>query len=976
MQNRFVNGVVALSCVLLLSATAWAQQASGIAGLVKDTSGAVLPGVTVEAASPALIEKVRTVVTDGQGRYNIVDLRTGSYVVTFTLPGFSTVRREGIVLPAGFTATVNADLQIGSVEETITVTGEAPLVDTQNTRQQKVISSDLLAALPTIKAVYAVAALTPGLVGPADVGGSRGVSSYVGDTYHGKTDGQTKTTFDGMRFQNMQGVGNSFYIINSAAVGEMVLETGGTTAESIAAGFGMNLIPKEGGNTFSFSATGMYTYDGLQSNNFDDALRARGLTSPQTVVKLFDGTAAVGGPIKKDKLWFFTSHRVWGNRNQVPGIYWNKTQGTPFYTPDLTRPWVRSQTMDSHAVRMTWQVSPKNKIAGFADPQQQRLLGAAAAFIAPEAVNSAWHFWPTGLYQVTWSLPKTNRLLLEAGGSATVNHWPGVRQPGVLPTHVSILEQSTGFVYNNRATLGVGNSGNHGQRHTGDRYAQRFAISYITGTHAFKTGFQLEQGLRDMETVIDGDVQYRFLNGVPVELLQFATPQIAKERIKADLGIYAQDQWTLKHLTLNYGVRFSYFNAYVPEQHLPPGRWVGARDFAKVPNVPTWTDLDPRLGVSYDLRGDGKTALKVSIGRYVNPAGLDLTGLVNPLVTAVNQVTRPWTDTDGDYTPDCDLANISANGECGPVANQNFGKNNPKATLYAEDVLHGFGHRGYSWDFASEVQHELRAGVSLTGGYYRNWLGNFRVTDNTSVTSANYSPYCVRGPVDARLPGGGGAEICGVADINPDKFGQVLGMVTQSSNYGTQRKVNDFFGLTVNTRSVSGIRLGGGVDTGRSVSDTCFVIDSPQELLYCRVVTPFGAQTQLKLNGSYPLPRDFVLSGVFQNVAGPVILANWPAPTAAIAPSLGRNLSGGRATAIVPLIKPQTQFEKRRTQLDLRVSKAVRFGRTRLQGNFDVFNVLNANSVLGVNNTYGPLWLRPTSILDGRLIEVSGQIDF
>src|ERR1051325_7599745 len=148
--------------------------------------------------------------------------------------------------------------------------------------------------------------------------------------------------------------------------------------------------------------------------------------------------------------------------------------------------------------------------------------------------------------------PKATRLLLDAGASATINHWIGVRPPGVLPTHISTLEQSTGFIYNNRANIGVGNSGNVGTDHTGDRYAQRFSVLYITGAHSYKVGFQLEQGSRNMETVIDGDRQYQFLRGVPVLIRQFATPQTARDRMKADLGIFAQDQWRMNRLTLNY----------------------------------------------------------------------------------------------------------------------------------------------------------------------------------------------------------------------------------------------------------------------------------------------------------------------------------------------------------------------------------------------------------------------------------------
>jgi hypothetical protein len=310
---------------------------------------------------------------------------------------------------------------------------------------------------------------------------------------------------------------------------------------------------------------------------------------------------------------------------------------------------------------------------------------------------------------------------------------------------------------------------------------------------------------------------------------------------------------------------------------------------------------------------------------------------------------------------------------------------------YADDVLRGWGARGYTWDASTEVQQQIGRGVSVTGGYYRNWLGNFTVIDNLAVDPADYSPYCITAPVDARLPGGGGYQVCGVYDVAPARFGLVNNFVTEASNYGKQRRASDFFSVSINTRLGSGVQFGGGVDTGRTVTDTCFVIDSQQELLNCRVVTPFKAQTQVKLHGSYPLPGDFVLSAIFQNVSGPSFDANYPATTAEIAPSLGRNLAacGTRAictaTAIVPLIAPQTQFEARRSELDLRLTKLVRMGpKLRLQANFDVYNALNASSMIRVNSTYGPQWRWPfittrsvgAPILNPRLMQFSGRLTF
>jgi hypothetical protein len=331
------------------------------------------------------------------------------------------------------------------------------------------------------------------------------------------------------------------------------------------------------------------------------------------------------------------------------------------------------------------------------------------------------------------------------------------------------------------------------------------------------------------------------------------------------------------------------------------------------------------------------------------------------------------------------------NGECGPITNQNFGKNNPLATRYADDVL--ASGRAYTWDINTEVKHQLGPGISVTTGYYHNWDGSFRITDNLSVGPENYSTYCITAPSDPRLPGGGGYQVCGLYDINTDRFGQVSNLVTQASNFGQQTRRADFFSAGISTRFGQGIRLAGGVDTGRSVEDKCFVVDSPGVVItgnvyapnsattingerICRTVTPLAGNTQFKLNGSYPLPAGFMVSATYQNVPGPAYTANYAAPTAAILPSLGRNLAGGTRTATVPLIAPQTLREDRRTQLDLRVSKILEFGRTRLQANLDFFNALNASSILDLNNTFGAQWRQPSRILDPRMVQLGGRLEF
>jgi hypothetical protein len=402
------------------------------------------------------------------------------------------------------------------------------------------------------------------------------------------------------------------------------------------------------------------------------------------------------------------------------------------------------------------------------------------------------------------------------------------------------------------------------------------------------------------------------------------------------------------------------------------------------------------VGASYNLFGIGRTALKASFGRYDGKESVSVAQFNNPITTSVNSVNRTWTDANGNLIPDCNLRDFAANGECGLIDNLNFGKSNPAAVRFADDMIRGFGKRDYLWDFGAEVQHELRSGTSVNGGYYRNWSNQFRqlprgdfssvgVTDNLALTPADFSTFCITAPLDPRLPGGGGYPVCGLYDVAPAKFGVGDLLIARASNYGKGKsRTSDFFTASINTRLGSGIVVGASLDTGRVVEDQCFVVDSPQQLLNCGVVTPFTAQTRIKMHGTYPLPGRFIVSGIFESLPGIAYEANYQASNAEIAPVLGRNLAacGTRAvctsTVTVPLIPPQTQFEPRRSLLDLRLSRVFSIGpRRRLRANLDVYNVLNDGSILTINNNYGPEWRMPSgAILVARTIQIGGQLIF
>ena len=997
-------GVVLLGIALIMPVVASAQQAGGIAGEVVDDTGGVLPGVTVEATSPVLIEGVRTAFTDGEGRYSIVNLVPGTYSVSFSLPGFSTIIREGVELASGFTANIDASMQVGGIEETITVTGASPVVDVQNVRQQTVVSEALLEALPTgTKGLMSVVRLIPGLnSGAAEDGGGAGgiyASNRVqGASIHGK--GGSKQTYDGVNTLNLAGTGNTTYIMNMSTVAEVVVETGGVSAENDSSGVAINMIPKEGGNSFNYSFDTTYANEHLQGDNLSDRLRDRGLERPSQLIHAYDLNGTVGGPIRQDRLWFFTATRFQGTKNEYPILFFNDTRGTPVYTrgaPAFAKDYLKAQ-----ASRITWQVSESQKINAFADVQSYQTRGTGNN-TAPEA-QTCWNMWPVGMYNASWTSPVTSRLLLEAGAGLSQGRFPCTREDVtdtydfvVDPTDVSIQEASTGLVYNAKT--------NYRPINNQDRYTERFSLSYVTGSHTLKTGFQLQQHRKDVQTVINQDVRYRFNQGVPNRVTLYATPYQTQNNTNAELGLYVQDRWAIDRFTVNLGLRLDYFNGSVPAQDLPATQFVAARSFDPVSDAPDWTDINPRLGVSYDLFGDGRTALKTSLGRYVGKMGTNVAEALNPVNTSVNNVNRSWSDANGDFVPDCELTNFDANGECGAISNNNFGQSNPGAVQYADDMISGFGTRDNFWDFSAEVQHELAPGVSFTGGYYRNWSsffgsaidagyfspGDWRtasVNDNLSVGPEDFDPFCITAPMDPGLPGGGGYEVCGLYDITPEKFGVGEVLVSKPSNFGDgQHRTADFFTFSLNSQFGNGTVLGGSLDTGRIVEDNCFVVDSPQKLLHCRVTTPFKSQTQVKLHGSHALPGDFIVSGIFKNIPGAFYNANYNVRNDEIAPSLGRNLAacGTRtvctASVSVPLIAPQTGFEPRRTVLDLRLTKVFAFsGGGVLRANLDVYNVMNNSGLLRLNHAFGSSWRLPQGYAGGitppRLLQFGAQLEF
>lgn len=1001
---RFARIVVAIACFAIPTG---AQAQATIAGTVRDTSGAVLPGVTVETSSPALIEKTRVTVTDETGQYRIETLPPGTYSVSYTLPGFNTAKREGVELTGSFTATLNAELRVGALEETVTVTGETPIVDVQGTTRQQALSHEIIDAVPIgrggVGALNNLGLLIPGVTqgaaGFQDVGGTTATANPVSFRSHGGDANDQLMTQNGVSMGDALTTGFFTRLaVNMAATRETTIDTAAVNAELPTGGVRINVVPKDGGNSFEGTFYASFANESMQGTNLTQDLKDRGLTGTNSLKKVYDINPGFGGPLRQDRAWFYLSGMYNGNSGFVPGMFADRNANNPnawTFDPDPGRPAVNDQTWKDIQGRFAWQATPRNKL-GFTWHDQVNCDCSAEITATSSVEASPLRKYPVQRsLQADWISPITNRLLLEVAGNVYKGTSQIVPQEGLHPGLVSVTEQSTGLQYR---------SGDFRYRSSPNEARHiRGALSYVSQGHAVKVGFNHTNGWARTRLYGLNPVSYRFNNGVPNQITLSAYPYEFGTNIAHSLGIFAQDRWTIRRLTASYGVRYDWFKSSYPEQHLGPTVFTPTRDITyPEQDGASLHDLTPKLGAAYDLFGNGKTALKASLNKYVQGLATSLiAAAINPTNLVVSQTTRPWTDANRDFVPDCNLLLAATNGECGALAASDFGTTRPGAT-FDPDVISGWGKRFYNWELSAGVQHEIAPRVSVDLGFFRRWFGNFLVTDNSLVSASDFTQFNITAPTDARLPGGGGYQVTGLYDLNPNKVGQVSNLIAFSDNYGKMTRNWNGVDLNVTARPRNGLRLQGGFSTGREVTDYCDVLPNLPEASFgvtapaatigtlstvgfaggAGTVTPAqfcrqssGWVTQLKMLGSYTIPVvDVLASATVQSVEGPLINAQYVATNAVVAPSLGRNLSGG-ANATVNIISPAGTYGERSNRLDVRIGKVVRVSTARVVLNVDLFNALNANPVIRLSNSFGT-WQRPQAILGARLLKLGVQFDF
>jgi hypothetical protein len=1031
---------LALVVVVALPIGAYAQ--ASITGVVRDTSGAVLPGVSVEAASPVLIEKVRSVVSDAGGQYRIVDLRPGVYAVTFTLPGFNVFVRDGIELAGTFTASINAELRVGTLEETITVTGEAPVVDVQSVTRQQVLTAETVEAIPSGKYFVSLGVMMPGVSASCSAACQSGTSA---DTGGSAGDNSSTLIVHGSRFRdqriainNMTVRGSTGYLgvtgPNIEAQQETQIDVSGADTSVGTGGVRINVVPKDGGNTF---AGGLYvsgTNEHLQGDNLTDELKQRGLTVTSRIKQIHDVAPTFGGPLKQDKLWFFLSVRHNDAQNYVANAFQNANKNNPnswTYVPDLDKPGVSGDPLPMAGLRLTWQATPRNKVAGsfdYRDRCQCPNFGNAGNFgISPDATVN-FMFRPQHIAMITWSSPVTNRLLLESTVVRLIEGW-GNRQSrdAADPSMVRVVAQNPPASF-----LGITTFRGSGANTNWTSYPYTdlgFNATYVTGAHAFKAGIEYNWGYNDRTLTANlqppvlsplfgaipiTNYQINYATGVPVPN-QFVTnldPVRRYDRAVYDGAIYAQDRWTYKRVTVSGGLRLDFFRRDMKSVTEGPTTLMPDRNLTfPDEKVVNYKDLSPRLGMAYDVFGTGTTAWKMSLNRYVQDLSLLANNLYSTQQNYQSTAARSWTDSNGNFIPDCSPLNPDAQNHtavggdiCGAFtgANANFGTSTP-VSVPDGDVVGGWNNRGANWEFSSSVQQEiLPRRMAVDVGYFRRWYGNFIVTDNPLTTAADYDRFSVVVPTDPRLPLSG-QTISGFTNINPSKASLVTTNRDRfAPNYGKQYEF--WHGVDVSTalRPGGGTLVQGGVSVGKQVTDNCDVLKELPEAttpsvslsgatgtIASQLGTPFCHQeqpwlVQVKGLGTYIIPRIGVqVAATFLNLPGPQLAANLVVPSAIVQTvgGLGRPLSGGAANITVPIAAPGSLFGDRLQQLDVRVGKIIPLGGIRrATASVDVFNLLNGHAVLTEQANYSltnaALWRSPQLVQQARLVKFTLVMNF
>jgi hypothetical protein len=928
MHRWFRSGLLSILVFALAAATAESQVATGtITGVVVDTNGGVLPGVTVSLSGERLIGGTRARTTDESGAYRFDRLTPGTYAVKFELQGFKGIERRDIVVNASFTATVNARLEVGNVTETLTVTGESPTVDVKSNLQQTVMGQEILETVPTGRDPWSVAKIIPGVqVATYDVGGNQAMQQSA-LRVHGSRDDDKNFAIDGTTVNWPGGGGGATMLYyDQGMFDEVNYQTSAIPAEVMTGGIYLNMVTKSGSNRWRGDMKYFFADKDWQSVN-DEAARALGLPGGVPVTKLYDFNLAAGGPVLTDRLWVNGAYRNWrtdkltlarnpdGSRAIDDNLIWNASgKGLLQATPN-------------QRVSLSYNYNWKERFHRRDTPPN---------FAEDRA--SLWQTNPAFSTQGKYSLVR-NRLVFES----TFGLMDGVTnyyyQPEVGPNDIRVVDN--GF-----STASVA-----AQRHEeAPTYRAQFdnVASYSRpgwgGDHLLKAGVQFAQiGMYD-QFWVNGDMYIVYNNGRSNAVQLWNTPTAHDSKIRM-LGFFAQDAWSYERLTLNLGLRIDRASGWMPEQAKEAGTFAPAQTLAQTDVFQAWRGAW-RTGLVFDVFGNGRTALKANASRYAAQMGLNMVQRVHPF--QFTSGTRPWNDANGDGTPqESELGAFSGF----PGLTSRYADGNGPDWPYSDEFTAGLEH---------QLMQDFRVGVMYYHRTNRQQIGQ----RNQAVPSSAYTEHTVSVPGSPAGPGGSVTFF----NLDPAFTGRQDNVFDNESLLDTTydgveitaaKRMNNRWQMT------AGLTLGknfGGV-AGGDLNDPNNALNFPEG------IEGTDSAYAFRLSGSYLAPYDISVSGSFILNDGYPYQSQY-AVTRTVFPALTRSSQTVRLTERGDERLPDVRM------IDLRVSRTFRFGERRVTPLVELFNLGNADTIIGFNNNVGGTYLRPTEILSPRIVRFGVLVDF
>ncbi len=948
MSHFRATAVVAACAVLGLLATAPVQaqvQTGSITGTATDTSGAVLPGVAVTLTGERLIGGPQTAITDTNGVYRFARLSPGSYGVKFELSGFRTIERPDVRISAAFVATINGRMEVGALNETITVTGESPTVDVRSNVQQTVMSQEILEGVPTGRDPWSLAKLIPGVqVSTYDVGGTQSMQQSSMSS-HGSNTADVSYNIDGATVNWPGGGGGATMIYYDQGMFEEVnYMTSAIPAEVLAGGVSINMVTKDGGNQWKGTARYSYADDSLQSENFADTQAQNPSFLGNPTKKTYDFNLSGGGALVQNRVWVNGTVRRWIVNKLVNSRNEDGSQA------------LDDNTLKNYSGKVVAQATPNNKLSlSYLWNDKIRGHRRDSTNLIPD-IASVVQTNPVQTTQAKYTGIK-NRLVFESNFSVMDGQTNYTYQPGVAADAIRKVDFTRGEEF--FASTREDHQPN--SRHQFDNIVS-YSASGLGGEHLLKGGVQWARLYYESQYSVLGDHYVEYDDGRPSRVRQFNTPTNPKN-VAQVLGLFFQDSWSMNKLTLNLGARWDRYVGTLPEQSNPAGRFVEARSIPETEvinqNIGVW-----RLGAAYDLTGSGRTALKASYSRYAQQVGIDRVTSVNPLSNGSR--TCPWSDPNGDGIFQASEVNPA---QCGAFSGGvGFSYADGIAWPYSDEMTAGI---------ETQLPGAIRVGAMF---YYRTNRAQIGQR-NVAVPTSAYTPFTVN------IPNGPGGTVGNPQPTTATVYNLDPALVSANNTvrdnepyldteykgieFTATKRISDRWqmqaGFTVG-KNTGGVNNSGG--TGQSGTND---LNDPNFTVFSNGIIGSDSTRAFRLSGSYRLPGDVSLAGsMISNNGYPYISTYAVSRSLALASGVRQT----RANQTVLLSERGDERFPTVTMLDLRLSRPFRFGSRSITPQIDMFNIGNADTVVSNNAAVGSSYLQPRDILAPRIIRLGFSINF